>query len=320
MEFDPSFFVGEVRSDFYVKPMIKKAWAAGLEVLSEIDRICQKHNIKYFAEWGTMLGAVRHNGFIPWDDDIDIGMLRPDYERFIKVARTELPKEFVVTDPRNTPNAISLITNISNSSYINTSTEHMEKFHGFPYIVGVDIFVTDFLPSDEQERKNHIALFTIAYRLFQEWDSDSSEEFNSMEEKISMLHTLEELTGIHFTLDNTIRHQLLRLADQISAMYMDINPEYLSLMIKVANWNNYMFPASCYNGLTIMPFENTQIPVVNGYHEILSKRYPGNYMIPKIHYTHDYPFYKKQYFQMLDDMTAQGLTLPLEYRESFERP
>lgn len=59
-------------------------------MLAEIDRICKKHNINYILFAGTMLGAVRHNGFIPWDDDLDVVMLRPSYERFLEVAPSEL--------------------------------------------------------------------------------------------------------------------------------------------------------------------------------------------------------------------------------------
>ena len=79
-----NFLEGEIRNSFYVESMMKKVWAAQLEVLHEIDRICKKHNITYFADWGTLLGAVRHKGFIPWDDDMDITMKRQDYIKFAR--------------------------------------------------------------------------------------------------------------------------------------------------------------------------------------------------------------------------------------------
>lgn len=66
----------------------------GLKILVEFDRICKKHNIKYFLESGTLLGAVRHKGFIPWDDDVDIALLRDDYERLIKVLQEDLSDQY----------------------------------------------------------------------------------------------------------------------------------------------------------------------------------------------------------------------------------
>ena len=61
------------------------------EILKEIKVICEKHNLKYFLAYGTLLGAVRHQGFIPWDDDVDIVMYRDEYEKFLKIAKSELP-------------------------------------------------------------------------------------------------------------------------------------------------------------------------------------------------------------------------------------
>ena len=65
-----------------------------IKLILEVDRICKKHGLKWFAFAGTLLGTVRHKGFIPWDDDVDLGMLRPDYEKFVRVAPSELDSHF----------------------------------------------------------------------------------------------------------------------------------------------------------------------------------------------------------------------------------
>ena len=72
----------EVRNDHLVTKETKKLWFVQMELLKELQRICKKYNIKYYAIEGTLLGAVRHNGYIPWDDDIDVGMHTKDYNKF----------------------------------------------------------------------------------------------------------------------------------------------------------------------------------------------------------------------------------------------
>lgn len=80
---------------------LKKLHEKLLELLSEFDRVCKKYNIRYFLDSGTALGAVRHGGFIPWDDDADVGMLRSEYEKFLKVAPAELLGKFVIQERLN---------------------------------------------------------------------------------------------------------------------------------------------------------------------------------------------------------------------------
>ncbi len=74
-----------------------------LEIAVEIDRLCRKHNIKYTIDGGTIIGAVRHNGFVPWDHDFDLAMLRSEYERFIKVCKTELGDKFFFSHYKSEP-------------------------------------------------------------------------------------------------------------------------------------------------------------------------------------------------------------------------
>ena len=73
----------EYREDFFVSVKRKKIWNIQLELMNELLNVCDKHKIKVFAVCGTLLGAVRHKGFIPWDDDMDVGMLREDYNTLL---------------------------------------------------------------------------------------------------------------------------------------------------------------------------------------------------------------------------------------------
>ena len=76
----------EIRNDYLVSEKMKKVWYTEIGLYQEFDRFCKIHNLQYYADYGTLLGAVRHKGFIPWDDDMDFTMLRPDYQRMLSLA------------------------------------------------------------------------------------------------------------------------------------------------------------------------------------------------------------------------------------------
>lgn len=76
------------------KEVLRKAQMVQLEIAKEIKRICEENGIRYWLDGGTLIGAIRHNGFIPWDDDLDLGMLREDYEKFLVIAPLKLQKEY----------------------------------------------------------------------------------------------------------------------------------------------------------------------------------------------------------------------------------
>ena len=84
----------EMRSGFLVTSHRKKLWNAQIGLIKEFDRICKKYNLRWFAIGGTLIGAARHGGFVPWDDDVDIAMLRPDYEKFRKIAADEIKSPY----------------------------------------------------------------------------------------------------------------------------------------------------------------------------------------------------------------------------------
>lgn len=113
---------------------------AQLYIADEIKRICELHHIKYFLDCGSMLGAVRHQGFIPWDDDMDIGMMKEDYEKFLKICENELKDEFFLDNYETNP-ANALVYSkmrLKGTKYIeekgNAEAKHNEIFVDiFPY-------------------------------------------------------------------------------------------------------------------------------------------------------------------------------------------
>ncbi len=95
---DPEFYKEEERSGFCVSTERKKVWGKELGILLEFDRVCKKHGLRWFLACGTLLGAVRHGGFIPWDDDVDVEMFRDDYEKAKVIMQQELNAPYAWQD------------------------------------------------------------------------------------------------------------------------------------------------------------------------------------------------------------------------------
>ena len=142
------------------KDNLRKLQLAELEMLQEIDRICRKNNINYTLDGGTMLGAVRHGGFIPWDDDADVAMLRAEYNKFYKACRKDLDKErFFLqefrTDPAYPWGYSKLRRN--DSLFLRTGQEHIPCHQG----IFVDIFIYDDVPDNFALRNIHLFACTL---------------------------------------------------------------------------------------------------------------------------------------------------------------
>jgi len=128
---------------------LKAVQAAEYEILKEFDRICKKHNLEYFLDSGTALGAVRHQGFIPWDDDIDVGMARSAYERFLQVAPQELHSDYFLQTPKSDPQAPYYFTKLRthNTEFVEWNKRHLQMHHG----IYIDIFPYDNLPEKKPQ-------------------------------------------------------------------------------------------------------------------------------------------------------------------------
>lgn len=141
------FLQEEKRDNFIVSSAMKEVWAVELDLLSEFQRIANKHNINYIASGGTMLGAVRHKGFIPWDDDVDIMMLRKDYNKLLSVAE-EFEHPYFLQSNRNDKGYFRCFLRLRNS--LTTGIQNMEKNCHFQYNQGIfiDIFPLDNIIDD----------------------------------------------------------------------------------------------------------------------------------------------------------------------------
>lgn len=242
-----------------------------VDIVKEVVRICDKYDLKYYMLGGTMLGAIRHKGFIPWDDDIDLGMPREDYETFLELAEKELPDYLKAVNYRNDPNYMYYITRI-----LDTQTKVIEERIGNDnkYTnASIDIFPIDGTPNNAILRKiyffrvlYHRALMSLCYK-----DSIDRKRKRSKKEKL-LLWVMEKIPVEKLTtpykqkckIDKLLRSQPVKGAKYIGN-------------IMGAYRTREIVPAEYYGEGAMYPFEDIQLRGLSMYHEYLAYTY-GDYM------------------------------------------
>ncbi len=293
MNHNIDFFKDEIRNGFYIPTQVKIAWAAALDVLHEIDLICERHNINYFADWGTILGAVRHGGFVPWDDDLDICMLRADYYKFRSVADAELPQQYCIHDYERQDDHWLFLSRVVNRKKISFDENDLNNGYNFPWLTGVDIFIKDYLYSDpDQERKrcNEIMKIIAIADGITENSMNSSvikKELEAIQNKYSItLPQIENKRSLSVALYSLAEKQMARVSYDESKEVGQIFP----FVLKGGKGE----PKELYETVVHIPFEDTTIPVPAQYSRVLTKRY-GNYNeIRKVWSGHTYPAFEGQ--------------------------
>ena len=292
-EISMDFFRDEVRNGFFIPTAVKQAWAAQLQVLDVIETICRKHDITYFADWGTMLGTVRHGGYVPWDDDMDICMKRADYTRFKEAAKTELPKNFRIHDYEHQEDHWLFLSRVANSVHINFEPEHMKQFHNFPYIAGIDIFVLDYLYKDEQQEKQRCEevkhIIAVADSIIAGEIAQPVKEANLIQLEQKYHKTFNR------KLDN--RHmgiELYRLAEEQMSRVPEEQSDRMAQIFPWGLLGNRGQDKKYYEKFVRLPFEDTTMPVPADYHRILSGKYHDYFKIHKVWSGHDYPYFEGQ--------------------------
>lgn len=289
MQFDNSYFQDEIREGFYIPGMIKRSWAMQIDVLEKIDEICTKYNIKWFADCGTLIGAVRHRGFIPWDDDLDICMLRDDYIRFNEIIKNELPDGYKLLNFDTEKSYENFLTRIVASDGINTGKEYLMSHHGYPYTAGIDIFPLDYLYPDEEREELRRETLKIIWELA---DNVINKKEHRSKEEISSY--VSEITGYSLDPSLSVKAGLYRIVDKLFSECLDKSSGKVTLMPFYLLDKDYVCQLDWYDKTIMMPFENGCIKVPAAYGEVLKIKYGMWYVISKHGGIHEYPVHAEQ--------------------------
>ena len=308
MEFSADYFKTEVRDGFEVPSMMKRAWAAQMEVLHVVADVCNKNGIRYFADAGTLLGTVRHKGMIPWDDDIDICVVRQEYNRLIQVLPKALPHGFVIAGMYADSERLQEAAFVPHLRVIADETlwnfnDYMRYFHGFPYQrVGIDIFPIDYISRDDgfvDIQKNIVRLGII---LLRDWDE-------LIEQKMldAYLEEFSKLCNVNFDKQTNIKNYIWRVIDKISSICDRNESDYCTNFAIWLKNERCWFPKECYNTFIRIPFENFSVNAPKMYDEVLKAEFGENYMTPIMGGAgHDYPFYGHMEPELLKQIRNVG--------------
>lgn len=288
LSFPEEYFKAEEREDFFVSETMKRYWACCMEIVNVIDAACKKHGITYYADWGTLLGAVRHKGFIPWDDDMDIALKRPDFEKLMQVLPDELPPGYKLSTPFTNDEHRQFFCGVSNGVEMDLSKEHLAQFYNCPFVAVIDIFPLDYLPRNAGEADVLRSLFIII------WNAVQKLKQNAPAEEIEQaVRDVEEYLDVTIERNEHMRSQLWALANNLVKSYGEEDGDYLVPWCSYVN-HNIKYEKEWYDEVEYLPFEYMQLPVPKEYEKALSSMYK-NWRVPRRGgQSHDYPCFKRQ--------------------------
>lgn len=257
----------EIRNGYTVSTLSKRVWQIQLDMLGVLLKVCKKYNLKIWAEGGTLIGAIRHKGFIPWDDDIDMIMLRDDYTRLVEVAPIEFKYPYFFQAAETEKNYIRGHAQLRKSD--TAAILPCDIWQNFNQGIFIDIFVADVLPDNSNGLRERI--------------------YTALETKRSRMYNA--LYGSLLS-----RHPIKYLKDYLSVRKIGMLNSYVSMCslivyspIKSTQMADVLFSSlhhkkitrelSWYKETLMLPFEDIEVPVPSGYNEILMTQY-GDYMKP----------------------------------------
>lgn len=245
-----------------------------LMMLKEIDRICRKYKIKYSLDSGTLLGAVRHKGFIPWDDDVDVIFTRNNYEMFAKVVRRELPEGMSFVEPDEYHGGRAFYDFISRITYDKSrkfeDSRKMEFYDDKISRLCVDIFILDALPDGKISKQLSKLLLSAVYGLAlgHRWKVDLSDYRGMTKLFVGILSCIGKLVPFPVTCR---LYKKLSMKDRKKKTHLYYSTNY------APDWFYFEMEKELSDQVIEAPFEDCQFLITSGWDQCLTRLY-GDYM------------------------------------------
>ena len=248
---------------------MNKSQKKQLEILLEVDRICKKNNIKYFLSSGTLLGAVRHKGYIPWDDDIDVVMMRKDYDKLLEIAKDEFKHPIFFQTAYSDRGYLRSHAQIRNSE---TTAMLANETYKVPFNQGIFL---DIFPID----------YTSKLYVFNRIKCKCISAFRRV---ISYVYVVEPPTSGKYKIFGKIAAKARKNPVKFYKHFDRLAHFTLFKSKKVDKVTFYRYyrkyrhlEEEWFANTVYMPFEFLRVPVPAGYDEILKRYYGENYMTPR---------------------------------------
>lgn len=259
--------------EFVVTEKRRIIWEAELQIFDEFDKICKKYNLRYFFIAGSLLGAIRHNGFIPWDDDIDIAMFREDYEKFLKIAKQELPPFLFLQNCSTETDYFYGHAKIRDSrTTAIRKTDWYSNVH-FNQGIFIDLFPLDSIPDNKWNKNVHCLLSTIMHRMVKRYTYYKGYERHTF--KMKIIYFLSKFVFCFITPTN-----MYLKYERFVQKYNGMNTAMVGLLSEYYNRKNLQWLRSDFNDIMQHLFEDRIVSIPSNYINILKKSF-GDWKAPR---------------------------------------
>lgn len=258
----------------------KELFKIELQLLNEFKRVCKQNKLTYAACGGTLLGAVRHKGFIPWDDDIDLFMLRDDYEKLYKLSHSFKKGYFLQNTYSDDILRSHMQLRLDNTTCLLRS-DYKKKYHRGIFI---DIFPLDYVPDDDKEFIN------FRNKLNKEYSKLILPSYKSFSKKprliVNIYNLLVPIRKLFYKIKELFRGSYKSRYKKYEELASSYNHKTnslsgISFWATIKGYEPNKFDASLFNKIIDVKFEDTTISIPEGYDEILKIFFSSDYMIPK---------------------------------------